>query len=638
MFASVAPYVMWACIRMAEPGRGRLRRTDIVKRLAVFTIFLSGAYPYPFFIALAILLFWGLTYLKTLSKRRRIWVLLGFTAALALFYVGSWDYFSLFRQRAVDFYRTWGTVFTFIGLFQFWGLWPSFLASASPTVLMNLIQNEVLLSGSYFIVLLLSGLTLYGLYRLLKRGELFFAAFALMFVTTIPLFWFSLHDSYYLYKFLYLTNFAAITLMLFGAREIFIRHRSVLLKTAVTALLAIWAICNAGNNLWATTTVRHLSFNKQTNEYRDVISQFKAGDSIYIDLPRRGTRGAHLSIDEYVVRNYLTDARITYTADPRAAQYFLRMNSQPEAVLPTKEEVVWHNNVFRLIKAPQSDVLLVGSFWAPETTAGRDLQPFRWVDDQTNNWVSIDIIRRAPESRFLFFCVEPGPGVDYRPIPITVTDKDNVELMVETADSFSCYWADIAGGRLPVTITSPAKGKAVSLIEARHLNFRISNIGLFSAKHTLDALRALNIEHDITPQATALALETLKLSNSGNVFLLNGWYGVENPGSQMFRWARNGASVLLESATPGTLSMELEPGPSLGTANPEFTIRIEGGAAMQVVKSNSRSVFDVPVTPDKTGRSIIRLEVNSAKRPVPNDWRQLDFRVFKIDWKTAKAD
>jgi len=84
--------------------------------------------------------------------------------------------------------------------------------------------------------------------------------------------------------------------------------------------------------------------------------------------------------------------------------------------------------------------------------------------------------------------------------------------------------------------------------------------------------------------------------------------------------------------------MELEPGPSLGTANPEFTIRIEGGPALQVVKSNSRSVFDVPVTPDKTGRSIIRVEVNSAKRPVRNDWRQLDFRVFKIDWKTAKAD
>jgi hypothetical protein len=637
MFQAVAPYIIWASILIVQAGLRRSDRIGIAACVAVLVAFVLGAYPYPFFIGVAIVLYWGLLWVRKMPAGRRILLFACSIGALALFYVATWGILSPMRRAAIEQFRSWGTVFTEIGLFQFWGLWPSLMVSSSPVVLIWLNQNFLATLVSFVIFGLLCILAIYGAHRSLKHDPVFAPAFCIMFAAMFPLFYFSIGDPYYFYKFLYLSNFGWITLMLFGGYEVFRHSRRKVTKTLAGGAVIAWFVANLGSNLLATRDLHTLAFNRHTTEYADAIQQFGGGRRIYIDLPKRGAHGTHLTDHESVLRQYLSNAGIRYQPDPASAEYFLRMRGASDIALDEDEHVVWKNDLFRLITAPASDILLVNSFWSPEVAPALDPKPFRWISDGANNWLAVNIIRPSVAGRYLSFCAETGPGVGYRPIPVRLHDADGIQLLAERVGSFGCYSAEIAGKRAPFVIETPIRGFSASVIDTRHLNFRVSNIGLLPAKDSLLSLRAMNSDPDITPETSWAALKNLSIPDSGAVFLESGWFSIESTDRETFRWAHDGAEILVASSHPGILSLDLQPGPTLAAARPAFAVHSANTTVVRALAANSRSRIDILITPEASGREMVKLNVDSPRRAIPRDWRELDFRVFAIQWRPMQS-
>lgn len=633
MFAAAAPYGLLLLLEVFSRDRSWVERIQFGAMLSVLLFFVMGAYPYPLpFFVFALFSYWILQRYGA-GFSRRFYLLMLLTVLLVVFYVGTWYLFEPIRVRALGQFRSWGTVFNFIGFFQFWGVWPSMLASASVEFMNKLVESNAVMAASYLIGGGLSGLAAYGLYRAAKLGHLLLVGFAVMWLVLFPFMRNIVGDSYYFYKFLYLNNFFVVALMIFGYLQVKDGDFTRLQKIAAGGLVGIWVSLNLLGNLWATWVISIKPYNAQASEFRALIPLFgEKGKEIYVDLPKRGTNGAHMTDYESVVRNYLWGAGLRYKLDIAQAKYLLRMNGMDDVVEPSSEKVVWQSSLFRLVEAPDVNLMQVKSFWAPEgdrKAADEQNGRFRWVSDGLNSWLSVDLLRPGDDAGVVHFCAESGPSVDYRPLALRVSDGDGQALGDLTIENLGCYWIDVKGHRGPFKISSDVMGHVFSPIEMRHLNYRVFNVGVGGGRYDLATLRHLNSSNDITPPSTALALRTLQRSSEGGVFLANGWYGLERQGEALFRWARSGAQLVVDGC-PSRIALDIEPGPSLGKDALYFSVRAPGGRIVSEFRLNSRTVVEFPVDLAGTDRGVFELLAKSDGLAIPGDRRRLDFRVFQV--------
>jgi hypothetical protein len=114
------------------------------------------------------------------------------------------------------------------------------------------------------------------------------------------------------------------------------------------------------------------------------------------------------------------------------------------------------------------------------------------------------------------------------------------------------------------------------------------------------------------------------------LLLGDGWYSLE-VSSESFRWVNNDAEVIVKSPDKlamGTLSLELEPGPSLGRQFFELELLDETGRIVSTAKVQGRKIVQLTLPPGVKSQKF-RLHVEgSEQQDVPNDSRTLNFRVF----------
>lgn len=644
MFAAITPYGLLLALDMLRREQLWFERVQSGIMLIILLLFVVGAYPYPLpFFVLAIFIYW---FIKRFGERfLRNRYLIGFALFLLVAsYIGLWVLFEPIRERALGQFRSWGPVFNYMGFFQFWGIWPSMLASASLEFMNPIINSAKYVLASYFVGAGLCGLAVFGLYRAAKMGYFLFVAFAVMWLTLFPFMRFIVGDSYYFYKFLYLNNFFIVALMIFGYLQVKVGGFSRAFTIAAGGLVGVWVVLNLANNIWATRAISARSFNAHVEEYRALVPVFQNnGKNIYIDLPRQGMSGTQLVDEESVIRNYLWDAGIQYSRDKSTAKYLLRMNGKEDIVERSPEKVLWKSSLFRLIEVPAANLLTVSAFWAPEgnpntSNLGRDGR-FRWVSDGTiNGFFSVGIVRPNEDARFLHFCAETGPGVDYRPISLLGRDGRGNDLVETKVENFGCYWINLEERQGPFRFFSDVTGHAIPPLEMRHLNFRIFNIGVSRSSYDLSTLRYLNEPDDITPKATALALSTLHYPADGTVYLANGWYGLERQDNAAFRWAHSGAQMVVDNC-PGVVSLDVEPGPSLGRMPLNLLVRTPKGRIVFESRIEERSVIEFSVDSSVAGEHVLELAVaESEGLDVPGDPRRLDFRVFSVAWNRIPGD
>jgi hypothetical protein len=254
------------------------------------------------------------------------------------------------------------------------------------------------------------------------------------------------------------------------------------------------------------------------------------------------------------------------------------------------------------VASGNGDTLSLGSNWGPyETYRGAS---FRWID----NDAEIVLRAGAGESRVAIAC-EGGPSLGRRSFPLRILDASHhqidhvdcngadrrTEMLLPTGAGVTRYVLHVDGGGRPV----PG--------ERRILNFRVFSI---------DDERSAQGGGDVVDPRSGVRFG-------------DGWYPVERYKGQTFRWMENGARVYVASdrATGGTLRMLLEVGPSVGAPAASVSVRDRHGRVVLRSSLRGRSVLAVPLQLEP-GENEVTLDVQSANKPVPNDRRILNLRVF----------
>jgi SAM-dependent methyltransferase len=254
------------------------------------------------------------------------------------------------------------------------------------------------------------------------------------------------------------------------------------------------------------------------------------------------------------------------------------------------------------LEESQPDSILLGAHWYPlEEFEG---ERFNWA---ANN-AEIIIHKPTAENKIIQLELEAGPGIGRVDFELQVLDQDNqiiaarriygrdtlqVPLSIQpgVTQTFRLYTVD--GGQ-----QTPG--------DPRTLNFR-----LFKANWQF-------------------------MDDRDAITLGEGWYGQETAHGEKFHWANNDAEIVIHAATgiQHLIHLEIEPGPSIG--KPEFDLQIldSNRRPVTTLKVAGRRTIEVPLLIATGENNIFYLHTEQGGKPIPTDPRILNFRLFKIHWKT----
>jgi hypothetical protein len=118
------------------------------------------------------------------------------------------------------------------------------------------------------------------------------------------------------------------------------------------------------------------------------------------------------------------------------------------------------------------------------------------------------------------------------------------------------------------------------------------------------------------------------------VSLGQNWYPFEKYDGENFRWVNNDAEVLLnEAEARGTLVIEAEPGPSAGHPI-KLRIANRDGKELGICELEGRKVCNILLQFDSAGSHYLQIKSDAAGQHIASDPRILNFRIFRLEWKS----
>jgi hypothetical protein len=228
----------------------------------------------------------------------------------------------------------------------------------------------------------------------------------------------------------------------------------------------------------------------------------------------------------------------------------------------------------------------LGSGWYPGEKFGG--QVFRWMNNDATFTTEI-----ASDVE-----MEPGPGISKLPAYVEIVGADGTVLKKDLRGRETVRLANASTYRVHV-----ANGGARINADPRILNLRVFRIAAAGSSGGPDI--ALN-----------------------GVWLGQGWYDVETQNGRRFRWANTNSEFRLKS--PGTVRLEIEPGPSLGATDLALNVLDASGRKLKSIRVHGHQKLDLDLASAWSGAGLYRLSVDSARKPVPNDPRTLNFRVWEL--------
>ena len=137
-----------------------------------------------------------------------------------------------------------------------------------------------------------------------------------------------------------------------------------------------------------------------------------------------------------------------------------------------------------------------------------------------------------------------------------------------------------------------------------------------------------------TSPSVAPAADIVSLSDG--IKLGAGWYPYEQFNGENFRWVRNDAEVLVcPDQTHRTLTLAVEPGPSLGSKSMTLEVFGKGSSPQRFTVPDRRPVA---IKIDGATAQTLRLHALSRNLMVPNEKRTLNFRVFSASVGSTNAN
>ena len=263
------------------------------------------------------------------------------------------------------------------------------------------------------------------------------------------------------------------------------------------------------------------------------------------------------------------------------------------------------------------DSLVLGRNWGKPVERGNDL--FRWVDTDAEVQIAPDDLQWG----MLEFDIEKGPSYGPGPCDLQLLGGDGellatarvrgrevVRFPLELGDRPAYRFRLCTGGE-----RRPVKG------QSRCLNFAVHAARF----ETID-------ESQFVELAAALKLPALNAPDihDGGVKLGRNWHRPAGPGDAVFRWVDSDAEIVVPPGQGSRLlSVDVEAGPSCGRRPTSFRVTAEDGTEIGVASFAGRRRLEISIPPTRTSQ-VYRLNVESERRPIPNDSRILNFRVFAI--------
>jgi hypothetical protein len=436
--------------------------------------------------------------------------------------------------------------------------------------------------------------------------------FTLTWIVGLLFFYICIQDSYYLYKYLYTHQFVfVVALCAFCAAS----GRTVV-RLLGGGLLAI----NVRSDLIAADQIFQMPFNGRSTEYSQLASVKKdILEAAFIDLS--GGEGV-------AVRETFKSHRIKTEVNPRLAKYFiLRKGNGGDIAGEQLGEVVFNNDFLEIRNLPERNYLMVRSYFEPEIYPPDPLlgpMPFRWVGDGKNDNVGIYIVRPDHKTDsalpFLRICAQKGPSA-VGAIALNIMTGDHKMLGQLSLDGTNCTWLRsevVKDAVQPLILRAGSLGTKLSPPEDRTLLYRIFSLAWVNQRYDEKSLAVLNPGDDklITPPKSPLKFG-------------NGWWPPETFKEEHFRWASDGAEIVIPAECSGRvrISLELQTGPSHGQAPGTFSVSDNLGKVIFTTPMSSVRQ-NVEFTVSQSGS--YRLSTGSERKQIAADYRILDFRVLKL--------
>jgi hypothetical protein len=130
------------------------------------------------------------------------------------------------------------------------------------------------------------------------------------------------------------------------------------------------------------------------------------------------------------------------------------------------------------------------------------------------------------------------------------------------------------------------------------------------------AIRAQPLRPDVVPQRAGFSVGG------------GGWYSVEQPGREPFRWVNNDAEIVVTDLAARRLELDVAPGPALGGKPLGLTV-LEHGEQRErfVIPERRRITVDLPA---RETPLTLTLHADHSGEPLAGSERVLNFRLFHI--------
>ncbi len=622
MYNAVIPYVFYYFVLWIRDAQSINRS---LFGPVILLLMVVGAYPYPLpYLVVPVVLYYilnkffprigsDLVTLDGWHKQRNILLAFGFLSVLA--FIAAYFLAAPLRLRALDQFRSWGTMHNHIGFLQFWGVWPSNLAyTSTPIAWLNAHLSLKLLS--LFLAGALSFTMIYGSIQIVKRKNVFLLSWLPISILFFFVMRFAVYDSYYVYKYLYINAWIVYTLTTAGLISL-ASHKHFAAKTLAIILAVSWIGANLANNASAMWEISSKPFNKDATQYADILNAPKDMlEQSYIGIPQ----------DDHadLLRLILAENGIVTVHDKAKAKFILTEQGLSDILQESLGAPAWHSGLFSLTAMPGNDITELASYWGVEGTN----IPFRWVSDGRNGTLLLGLYKRTNQSNYLFMCAESGPSVGYRPVSVNIFDARNQLAGTMIFSSYACHTINVSRFQPPFSLKHNEDGVIASYIDQRKLIYRVMHIGFSPTAEVDQSYLTLNNGKDIVDSRYTATNAKPK------IMLGAGWYSYETYQNESFRWANNNPEIIVSnSSVPGWLAINVAPGPSAGKdiLNLELLDSKNKNVGSCIV--NSRKICTFPISHMESGKSKYRLHSDATGVPIPTDPRKLNFRVFGIEWQ-----
>lgn len=613
-----------------------------------FLIFILGAYPYPLmYLAVPLCVFALLNWHARVKAQESIAFILKdwryLLAAIFLFLLAFGVSYYLgepYREKSLNQFRSWGTSLTYVGYLQYWGIWFSGLTyTTSPLGWMVL--KPMLVQASLLLAIILSLIAVYGFSKLVNSARGLLIALIPSLLLFLSVMVFSITDSYYFYKYLYINQWIVFVGVIVGFLHLF-KSKFRFLRSASKVIVVAWLGLNLSNSALAFWLILDKDFNTSPGLYSEILSApAHLLRSSYVAIP--------LQDHADIVKQLLNEQGIETKNNKREATYLIKQKGIKDIFEDPQGEIVWRSSLYSISRKAEHDNIELATYFGPEgggTGADKDRQQinivdrlalkatgfgvdssqvFRWISDGRNGLVLIDVSNRSKGSDYLNFCAMSGPGIGNSPFELQLIDGNRVEIGKFTIGDYSCNSINVRNSLPPFSLVHREKAEYISSLDRRKLVYRIMKIGFSQSGETEDLYFSADGSSDIVDRENTRPNSSVKARLGAN------WYPYEKYQGESFRWVNNDAEIVVSGPVGlNTLSVLVESGPSAGSDGVDLRIINEENADVGRCLVNGRMSCTFTLNIKHEGPNSFRFKANLNFRRLDGDPRVLNFRIFHI--------